>query len=91
MTGGWIDDKRSAQTEMMTMSEYDNNWKIITTAYLPVPLVNSAALTINNKVYLFGNFSETKQLGFLILLRGPVRLRSSEPDPRVQQQHQSSG
>ena len=52
--GGWIDSKRSAQTEMMTLSS--NNWKIVTTAFLPVPLVNSAALTINNQVYLFGNF-----------------------------------
>ena len=54
VTGGWIDDKRSAQTEMMTM--WENNWKIVTSAYLPVPLVYSRALTINNQVYLFGNF-----------------------------------
>ena len=52
--GGWIDSKRSAQTEMMTLSS--RNWKSVTTAFLPVPLVNSAALTINNQVYLFGNF-----------------------------------
>ena len=54
VTGGWITHKRSIQTEMMTDNK---NWKIITSAWLPVPLVDSAAITVNNKVYLFGNFS----------------------------------
>ena len=54
MTGGFIDNKRSSLTEMMT----DNKrWEIIPTARLPVPLVESAALTINNKVYIFGKRS----------------------------------
>ena len=35
---------------------WENSWKIVTSAYLPVPLAYSAALTINNQVYLFGNF-----------------------------------
>ena len=54
MTGGWIDRKRSIQTEMMTVGQ---TWKIVTTAWLPVPLVDAAAITVNNKVYLFGNFN----------------------------------
>ena len=54
VTGGFIDNKRSSLTEMMT----DNKrWEIIPTARLPVPLVESAALTINNKVYIFGKRS----------------------------------
>ena len=58
VTGGWIDNARSSLTEMMT----DNKrWEIITTARLPLPLVESAALTINNKVYIFGKREEIKQ------------------------------
>ena len=49
-----MDGSAQTVTEMMTI--WGNSWKILTTAYLPVPLVHSAALTINNQVYLFGNF-----------------------------------
>ena len=35
------------------MTNY-KRWEIIETARLPVPLVEFAALTINNKVYIFG-------------------------------------
>ena len=51
VTGGWIESKMSSVTEMMTNYK---RWEIIETARLPVPMVEFAALTINNKVYIFG-------------------------------------
>ena len=58
MTGGWIDKKRSALTEI---SVNYGRWDIVTTAYLPFPLKGAAALTINNQVFLFGNFSKPER------------------------------
>ena len=54
MTGGIIDNKAQAtdKTEMMTMSE--NKWRFVNSANLPIAMVDTAALTINNQVYLFG-------------------------------------
>ena len=62
MTGGYTTDSgytwhiKTDKTEMMTMS--GNNWKFLASANLPMPLVDHAALTLNNQVYLFGNLSE---------------------------------
>ena len=60
MTGGIIDNKAQAtdKTEMMTMSE--NKWRFVNSANLPIAMVDTAALTINNQVYLFGNISNYK-------------------------------
>ena len=59
MTGGYAmngENRNTDKTEMMTMS--GNNWKFLASANLPMPLVDHAALTLNNQVYLFGNLSE---------------------------------
>ena len=62
MTGGFNKDNKIPgmfdidKTEMMTMS--GSNWKFVASANLPMSLVDHAALTINNQVYLFGNLSE---------------------------------
>ena len=53
MTGGYVNGKISEQTEMGVKNE---GWKIVSRANLPMPLVYSAALRIDNQVYLFGNF-----------------------------------
>ena len=58
VTGGLIDGKVSALTEM---SVNFGRWDIVSSASLPFPLIDSAALTINNQVYLFGNFSREVQ------------------------------
>ena len=62
MTGGYNRDNKirsllaTDKTEMMTMS--GSNWKFVASANLPMSLVDHAALTLNNQVYLFGNLSE---------------------------------
>ena len=62
MTGGYTTDSgytwhiKTDKTEMMTMS--GNNWRLVNSANLPIAIVDSAALTINNQVYLFGNLSK---------------------------------
>ena len=55
MTGGIIgtNNPKTAQTEM---SVNNGRWETVYRASLPMPLAFSAALTINNQVYLFGNF-----------------------------------
>ena len=58
MTGGEIDHKISAVTEM---SVNYGRWDIVSSASLPAPLITPAALTINNQVYLFGNFSKPER------------------------------
>ena len=57
MTGGQIEGQKSALTEM---SVDLRKWDIVNSASLPAPLINSAALTMNNQVYLFGNFSKVQ-------------------------------
>ena len=52
MTGGWV----GSRTKITEMSVNNGNWEIVHRADLPMPLFYSAALTINNQVYLFGNF-----------------------------------
>ena len=64
MTGGWIDLKMSALTEM---SVNYGRWEIVTTASLPFPLTMAAALTINNQVYMFGNFSKPERFSLKLL------------------------
>ena len=59
MTGGYAmngENRNTDKTEMMMISE--NKWKLLASANLPVPIFLSAALTINNQVYLFGNLSK---------------------------------
>ena len=64
MTGGFNKDNKIPgmfdidKTEMMTMSE--NKWRFVNSANLPIAMVDTAALTINNQVYLFGNISNYK-------------------------------
>ena len=53
VTGGMVDNKISAVTEM---SVNNGLWEIVHRADLPMPQVAPAALTLNNQVYLFGNF-----------------------------------
>ena len=50
MTGGYI----GSRTKMTEMSVNNGRWEIVHRASLPMPLAFSAALTINNQVYLFG-------------------------------------
>ena len=69
MTGGEIEDQpvlgpASAQTEM---SVDFRKWDIVNSASLPGPLVFSAALTLNNQVYLFGNFYKSQSLSLQLL------------------------
>ena len=64
VTGGWIDHKMSALTEM---SVNYGMWEIVTTASLPFPLTTAAALTINNQVYMFGNFSKPERFSLKLL------------------------
>ena len=58
VTGGLIDGKASALTEM---SVNFGRWDIVSSAPLPFPLTMAAALTINNQVYLFGNSSKPRR------------------------------
>ena len=58
VTGGLIDGKASALTEM---SVNFGRWDIVSSASLPFPLTMAAALTINNQVYLFGNSSKPRR------------------------------
>ena len=53
MTGGYVGGKISAETEIGVKNK---GWQIVQRALLPMPLVYSAALRIDNQVYLFGNF-----------------------------------
>ena len=57
VTGGRAakDNRPFSETEMLTIS--GNSWRYVASANLPIFLVDSAALTINNQVYLFGNLS----------------------------------
>ena len=64
VTGGMVDNKISAVTEM---SVNNGNWEIVHRADLPMTLVWSAALTINNQVYLFGNFSKPQRFSLKLL------------------------
>ena len=69
MTGGEIEDQpvtgpASAQTEM---SVDFRKWDIVNSASLPGPLVFSAALTLNNQVYLFGNISKPERFSLKLL------------------------
>ena len=64
MTGGYIDNKISAMTEI---SVNNGRWEIVHRADLPMTLVWSAALTINNQVYLFGNFSKPQRFSLKLL------------------------
>ena len=62
MTGGVTDNVAQSsastdKTEMMTLS--GNNWRLVTSANLPIGIFNTDALTLNNQVYLFGNYSIT--------------------------------
>ena len=57
MTGGQIEGQKSALTEM---SVDFRKWDIVNSASLPAPLAMSVALTMNNQVYLFGNFSKVQ-------------------------------
>ena len=54
----------SALTEM---SVNYGRWDIVSSASLPAPLVKAAALTINNQVYLFGNFSKPEMFSLELL------------------------
>ena len=49
----------SALTEM---SVNYGRWEIVSSASLTAPLIDTAALTINNQVYLFGNFFEITEV-----------------------------
>ena len=42
-----------AKAERFEYSSQGSSWKVITTANLPIPLADSGAASINNKVYLF--------------------------------------
>ena len=53
VTGGYVGGKISAETEIGVKNK---GWQIVQRALLPMPLVYSAALRIDNQVYLFGNF-----------------------------------
>ena len=66
MTGGIgkIDKKLSALTEM---SVNYGRWDIVSSASLPFPLTMAAALTLNNQVYLFGNFSKPQRFSQKLL------------------------
>ena len=61
MTGGIgkIDKKLSALTEM---SVNYGRWEIVSSASHLTPLISPAALTINNQVYLFGNFFQITEV-----------------------------
>ena len=64
MTGGQIEGQKSALTEM---SVDFRKWDIVNSASLPAPLVFSAALTLNNQVYLFGNSSQPQRFSLKLL------------------------
>ena len=64
VTGGYVGGKISAQTEM---SVNNGRWEIVSRASLPMPLAYSAALTIDNQVYLFGNFSKPQRFSLKLL------------------------
>ena len=49
------------------MSVDFRKWDIVNSASLPGPLVFSAALTLNNQVYLFGNFYKSQSLSLKLL------------------------
>ena len=55
----------SALTEM---SVNYGRWNIVKTASLPFPMSRAAALTINNQVYLFGNFSKPERSSLKLLI-----------------------
>ena len=62
VTGGVTDNVAQSsastdKTEMMTLS--GNNWRLVTSANLPIGIFNTDALTLNNQVYVFGNYSIT--------------------------------
>ena len=54
VTGGYIENTSSKMSDWTEMMTDNRRWELIATARLPVPLVEAAALTINNKVYIFG-------------------------------------
>ena len=63
VTGGWV----GSRTKITEMSVNNGNWEIVHRADLPMPLFYSAALTINNQVYLFGNFSKPQRFSLKLL------------------------
>ena len=77
----WIENKRTALTEM---SVNNGMWEIVTTAPLPAALINSAALTINYQVYLFGNLSKPQRFSLKLLnetVTSPPGLEEVRWDP----------
>ena len=67
VTGGWQEVggwSRTAQTEI---SVNNGRWETVSRASLPMPLAYSAALTIDNQVYLFGNFSKPQRFSLKLL------------------------
>ena len=88
MTGGWL-KYQAEKTALTEMSVNNGRWVIVSSASLPAPLVSPAALTINNQVYLFGNFSKPQKfsLKFLnaMICRRRIRQRRTDPNPEVRQ------
>ena len=66
MTGGFL-NLEADKTALTEISVNNGRWDIVSSASLPAPLVKAAALTINNQVYLFGNFSKPEMFSLELL------------------------
>ena len=67
VTGGMIYHFTEPVIALTEMSVNYGKWNIVKTASLPFPLITPAALTINNQVYLFGNFYKSQSLSLQLL------------------------
>ena len=68
VTGGMIYHFTEPVIALTEMSVNYGKWNIVKTASLPFPLITPAALTINNQVYLFGNFSKRERSSLKLLI-----------------------
>ena len=68
VTGGMIYHFTEPVIALTEMSVNYGRWNIVKTASLPFPMKGPTALTINNQVYLFGNFSKQERSSLKLLI-----------------------